>query len=328
MNSPTQLKVVLGLIGGITASILIHFCIIITDEVILDLRDICFIIVAAFGGLFPVFITGLITSSFRMFSQGLSTASLMAALEIIMVCTICGLIAYIKCSYKIKVYFMFAVCLTLRSVFYFIFMEDVVDATKTVVSLWSYSILIGIGVYYLMQYIVTTHLALKSLKRASTVDYLTGLNNYRQFDLKFKSTIDQTLEDHGKLALLIIDLDYFKNINDTFGHSAGDAVLKELGRILKNICRNQYIIARVGGEEFAILIRDKSKDEVREIAETIRMAIKNHKFILPDNKKVHITASIGAAVYPDTLSNIHNLKEVADAKLYEAKRTGRNRVCI
>lgn len=328
MNSRTEVRVVLGLIGGITASILIHFCINITDEVILDLRDMCFIIVATFGGMFSVIITGLITATFRMLYQGLSSASLLAALEVIMACTICGLLAYIKCSQKIKAYLMFAVCLTLRSVFYFILMEDVLEASKTVISLWIYSIIVGFGVYYLMQYIVTTHQALKSLKKASTVDYLTGLNNYRQFDLKLKSSIDQTIEDHKKLALLIIDLDYFKNINDTFGHPAGDAVLKELGKLLKIICRSQYIISRVGGEEFAVLIREKSKEEVRDIAETIRTTIKNHKFILPDNKKVHITASIGAAVYPDTLSNIQDLKEVADAKLYEAKRSGRNRVCI
>ena len=133
--------------------------------------------------------------------------------------------------------------------------------------------------------------------------------------------------NNENLTLLTIDIDHFKKVNDTYGHVSGDFVLKELGKILIKAVRDFDIVSRIGGEEFTVILRDCDQSYSYQIAERIRKEVENHRFKLPCGKNINITISIGMAVYPDEVKNLHLLKSISDEKLYEAKRGGRTKVC-
>lgn len=327
-NSPTNVKIMLGILGGISASLLIHFSIHITSRVVSDFRDLCIILVAMFGGLFPTLITGLITMTFRLSYGSISWESILFAFEILIVSIGCGAFSQTRYSEKIKCSVMLLYCLVIRSLAYFIVLEDRKNAILVIASTWITFTILGIGIYYFAKYLVTAHLLLKNLKKESSQDFLTGLSNTRQFDRKYKAILQHTLDIQGILSLLIIDIDHFKSVNDRYGHVVGDTVLKELGRVLKITCKEYYMVSRIGGEEFAVVLKDLNKEQIAITAERIRATVEAHSFNLPGGKKMHINISIGVAIYPDTVENIENLRDISDKKLYEAKRTGRNKVCI
>lgn len=139
----------------------------------------------------------------------------------------------------------------------------------------------------------------KQFEEYSTKDYLTGLNNFRQFDLSLNELSKKAMQFHGTLSLIAIDIDYFKRINDTYGHPAGDEVLKQLSEILSKNCRFIDVVSRNGGEEFSILLPECTLQESVSIAERVRLAAKQNPFQLPDGSSIHLTISLGVATYPD-----------------------------
>ncbi len=158
--------------------------------------------------------------------------------------------------------------------------------------------------------------------RAAT-DGLTGLPNKRAVTDAVKRTVAQASTTQAPLALLLIDLDHFKQINDKRGHAVGDQVLANVGAVLRAVLRAQDFAGRNGGEEFAILLPDTEIADALAIAERIRTAIA--EISLPGTD-VSVTASIGVAGFPDHASTQERLERLADAALYLAKRQGRNRV--
>lgn len=162
----------------------------------------------------------------------------------------------------------------------------------------------------------------------ANIDYLTELNNVRRFDELFNNVAEAAKIKQKKLTILYIDIDYFKKINDTHGHKEGDIVLKEVSRIIKNTCMDSDIVSRVGGEEFTVVLQDCDPDTALSIAELIRKNVENSHIELSNNIKINATVSIGVASYPDHIEDTELLIEKADEALYEAKRTGRNKVVI
>jgi diguanylate cyclase (GGDEF)-like protein len=158
--------------------------------------------------------------------------------------------------------------------------------------------------------------------RAAT-DGLTGLPNKRAVTDALKRTFAQAATTQAPLALLLLDLDHFKQVNDQRGHQVGDQVLANVGATLRNVLRVRDFAGRNGGEEFAVLLPDTSITEALEIAERVRAAVA--EISLPGSD-VLVTASIGVAVFPDHASTPDRLERLADAALYLAKRQGRNRV--
>jgi diguanylate cyclase (GGDEF)-like protein len=158
--------------------------------------------------------------------------------------------------------------------------------------------------------------------RAAT-DGLTGLPNKRAVTDALKRTFAQAATTQSPLALLLLDLDHFKQVNDQRGHPVGDQVLASVGATLRGTLRTRDFAGRNGGEEFAILLPDTGIIDALEIAERIRSAIA--EIALPGTD-VSVTASIGVAVFPDHVSTPDRLERLADAALYLAKRQGRNRV--
>jgi diguanylate cyclase (GGDEF)-like protein len=158
--------------------------------------------------------------------------------------------------------------------------------------------------------------------RAAT-DGLTGLPNQRAVADALKRTFAQATTTKAPLALLLIDLDHFKQINDQRGHPVGDQVLASVGATLRSMLRTRDVAGRKGGEEFAVLLPDTEIAAALEIAERVRTAIA--EISLPGTD-VSVTASLGVAGFPDHASTLDRLERLADAALYLAKRQGRNRV--
>lgn len=193
---------------------------------------------------------------------------------------------------------------------------------------WIGTLIVSLLVYNYVNYLgYLTHLYRK-FKDESSKDFLTGLNSVRKFDIFFNTLADAAQSKNEKLSLLYIDIDFFKKVNDNYGHSNGDIVLRELGSILIKNCRSFDFVSRNGGEEFTVLLLDCEAKQALEIAERIRKTIEMHTFILLDGKKINITISIGVSSYPDTITDSHNLIYEADMALYAAKRSGRNKVVL
>ena len=164
----------------------------------------------------------------------------------------------------------------------------------------------------------------------STTDGLTRLSNRNFFinrgQEEIARTREQTLPSSPSLACIMIDLDHFKQINDTWGHHAGDQVLIAASKVMMRNARKTDEVGRYGGEEFAMLLPGTSLKRAAQIAERIRRKISDMNVIV-DDSNIEVTASFGVACFPSTdIDNMEDLLKAADKALYEAKETGRNKV--
>lgn len=166
---------------------------------------------------------------------------------------------------------------------------------------------------------------IEELHKLSTIDTLTNIYNRRYFFEMSEKLISIAAREEQKVSLLMIDIDYFKYINDTYGHQAGDFILINLAKEIKKTLRKSDIFARIGGEEFTILLNDTSLDGAGVIAEKIRSNIEKKLFIYNGNS-INITISIGLSVLNNENNSIEKLYKESDKKLYIAKGNGRNRV--
>lgn len=165
----------------------------------------------------------------------------------------------------------------------------------------------------------------------ATIDALTNLNNRRQFELRLWQEIATTKRQNNPLCAMMIDIDFFKKVNDTYGHSSGDAVLREVASIIKSTLRESDIPSRYGGEEFAVLLPYTHIDEAKIVGERLRKAVESSPIRINDEnsdvKSINVTISMGLAEFINTESG-EELFGRADKALYKAKESGRNRVCI
>ena len=170
------------------------------------------------------------------------------------------------------------------------------------------------------------------LKHA-TLDALTGFYNRRQMEERIKQEISSAKRKHTPLCAIMIDIDFFKRVNDTYGHAAGDFILKTVSKIMRSQLREYDIAARYGGEEFAILLPFTEEDEAIMVAERLRKAVENKVIDIEkvnsktDTKTIKITISLGVYKFKETDKNTDLLIN-ADKALYEAKETGRNKVIV
>ena len=165
------------------------------------------------------------------------------------------------------------------------------------------------------------------LHTLSITDGLTKAYLRRYFLFRLEEEVKSVKRYGGGIAVLMMDLDLFKKVNDTYGHQAGDKVLKEFVIIVKSLSRSTDLVARYGGEEFAILATETSKEGAGYYAERIRSNIERHKFDI-GAAKINITVSLGVASYPLDAEKMNDLMAKADEMLYKAKEGGRNRVCL
>ncbi len=165
------------------------------------------------------------------------------------------------------------------------------------------------------------------IERMAITDGLTGLFNHRNFQEKLADEFKRMQRFPDPLSLLLIDIDFFKRVNDTFGHPAGDEVLRGVAGVIRETVRNVDIPARYGGEEFAALLPGTNREGARKMAERLRGAIAGNVFT-SEGKELRVTVSIGAATSPHDAGNKDELIEKADQALYHAKRSGRDRCTL
>ena len=162
--------------------------------------------------------------------------------------------------------------------------------------------------------------------KLATTDGLTELYNHRYFQEQMLMMVENAKRYDREFSLIILDIDFFKKFNDTFGHQAGDAVLRQVAHTLKKNVRATDIVCRYGGEEMSIILPNTPKDEASSTAQKICERVANNKYKLSNDKEGHVTISLGVATYPHDGSTPSEIIEAADKRLYSAKNNGRNRV--
>jgi diguanylate cyclase (GGDEF)-like protein len=165
----------------------------------------------------------------------------------------------------------------------------------------------------------------QELERLATTDGMTGIYNRRHFLALADLEWSRACRYSRPLSFLIFDIDYFKNINDTFGHHAGDEVIIHLANLAGTCKRAPDVLARIGGEEFALLLPETDLSQAQVVAERLRVEIASHPLVLA-SQRISTTISIGIAARTSETSGISELMTTADRALYEAKRGGRNRI--
>ncbi len=164
------------------------------------------------------------------------------------------------------------------------------------------------------------------LRKLATHDGLTGLLNHRMFQLRLAEECLRASRYDREVTMLMFDIDFFKNVNDTYGHQIGDVVLKHVAKLISKQCRNVDAVCRYGGEEIAVLLPETSLAEGVHVGERIRMCIEADQFKASGIDGLKLTASVGASAFPTHAGTPDQLAQSADAALYRAKETGRNRV--
>lgn len=166
----------------------------------------------------------------------------------------------------------------------------------------------------------------EEIYRLTTIDGLTQVFNKRYFTETLEREISRCRRYGRQLSMVLIDLDHFKRINDEHGHLAGDSVLKQLAMLLRGQLRREDVLARFGGEEFAIILPEIGLKSAVTVAEKLRLAVEQHTFLFED-EPIPVTFSAGISALDGDLCEAAGLIKLADGRLYEAKRGGRNRVC-
>ena len=179
------------------------------------------------------------------------------------------------------------------------------------------------------QALETTRADNRRLEALATTDPLTRVLNRRALLDRLTSEVDRARRYDSSLALLLFDIDHFKQINDTAGHLAGDSVLRQLGALLEDAVRKVDIVARYGGEEFIAILPETSSDGAVIFAERLRERISNHSFDIGAGRIVRLTVSIGIATFPSSgVASTEDLLARAAEALYRAKAAGRNQVKV
>ena len=178
---------------------------------------------------------------------------------------------------------------------------------------------------YVIKYIIKSRDFEHTYKLATT-DGLTELYNHRFFQDQMKISIEECKRNGRSFSLIMVDIDFFKKFNDTYGHQAGDAVLRQVAATLKKTVRSSDIVCRYGGEEMCIILRDTGHDEAIITAEKVCKNVASKPFLIAPNTEKSVTISLGVSTYPENGSEPQELIEYADKGLYAAKENGRNQV--
>lgn len=166
------------------------------------------------------------------------------------------------------------------------------------------------------------------LHELATHDGLTGLFNNREFYRRLRDEINRYKRFYHSFSMLLMDIDYFKSVNDNYGHQTGDTVLGIIASIIKESIRETDFAARYGGDEFAVILCDTSEEGALNLAERIRTKIETTPIKLKDERSINLTVSIGMASFSELIGSEEKFINIADRALYAAKETGRNKTFV
>ena len=327
-KSEVRRRILLGVLCGFVGIVVMFYKLATLNGVILDLRMKSLIVSSIYGGFISAFLTALIIILFRLLYFGIDIAALQGIVVTIIFLIVFTYISRLKKSFFIRYSIMTVIDFSLGVVVYMLFIGECPDKSFLMVFSIFANIVVSIIVYYLLDYITYNRILYEKLKIQSKKDFLTGLNNVREFNNLFSKAKENAIKNDENISILLIDIDFFKFVNDKYGHHAGDEVLKAIGKILVDSCRFFDVVSRNGGEEFTVILLNCNKKESLEIGERIRKNVEEHIFVINYNEKIHITVSIGVSCYENTKDSIEDLYNYADQALYLAKQGGRNLVCL
>ncbi|TNP14949.1 diguanylate cyclase [Bacillus tropicus] len=311
-------KCVVGIFTGILSVLLMHFGVHI-GNIMLDLHYLAVILAIIIGGPIASSITVTIILITRLFLTEYSLASELACYTIVLIGVGIIFIWRMKASIFIRWIWFNVYSLSILIVPLSMLFKDM-----SIVALYLVCSSVAAYITFISaNYVLQSNELFQKMKQYATIDALTGLGNVRQFDLEMNRHISNKRTKNDSLCLLFIDIDHFKSVNDTYGHPAGDEVLKQIGCILREISPFPDLAFRKGGEEFALLIPQKGLAYGMHMGEQVRAAVEKHSFQLLDGTKIKITVSVGISVYEQSPEQFI---QAADDALYYSKRNGRNQV--
>ncbi|MDB4896617.1 MAG: hypothetical protein JWN15_2879 [Firmicutes bacterium] len=164
--------------------------------------------------------------------------------------------------------------------------------------------------------------------KLADMDSKTNLYNYRYLDVQLNEEVRKATQSGRSLSLIFGDMDYLRDINNTYGHLAGDRALKAVARVFKRFARQGDVAARFGGEEFVLLLPGMEREQAWEIAQQIRQDTATHRLATDDGGVFSVTISLGLATFPVDANTVQGLIKAADEAVYTAKHNGRNQVCV
>lgn len=326
IRASKSLIILLGFISGVLGCILMVFSVTVTPNIIMDLRNIAIILASMFGGIVSSIIASMIIGIFRMLYYGIETSSIIAFFVAVCLGLGCPFFTTRVKTPNLKWFSVTLFSTIIVSIPFIVFIKDMQLLMRLLTAYWITNFLLALLLSQYLKGLIRVNRLYQKYKYESSLDFLTGLNNVREFDKIFNEISHKAIERKELLSLLFIDIDYFKLVNDTYGHAEGDVVLKELGNLLLKTCRSFDIVSRNGGEEFSVMLMACPAEQAFDIAERLRSTVEQHTFTLSNMKTISITISIGIATYPTTTEDIGKLIEQADRALYRAKRSGRNKV--
>ncbi|MDX1633662.1 MAG: GGDEF domain-containing protein [Marinobacter sp.] len=221
--------------------------------------------------------------------------------------------------------FFLAVPFMLAGGYVFYIQLDALDSARVMIDLLNPAFCGVLILLFMHVYEKSRAEAQDKLVTMAETDSLTGLSNRSSFRRTLERVINECRRNHGRFALVLMDIDHFKRVNDTLGHDAGDEILRHLGQCLNARLRNTDCVGRLGGEEFGLILRDVDVADAYRLANELRERIATSP-ALYDGKPVTVTASFGIAYWPADAERLNELYQIADQRLYQGKQAGRNRV--
>ncbi len=209
---------------------------------------------------------------------------------------------------------------------YFYYMQlEILNNARTMIDLLNPAFCAVLTVLFMHLYETHRAEAQDKLVALAETDALTGLANRSSFKSTLDRTIKEALRSNTPFALVLMDIDHFKTVNDTLGHDAGDEVLRHISTLLAERLRGTDFVGRLGGEEFGLILRDVISPAAFEVVDNLRQRIEDSS-VTYDTHEVKLTASFGISYWPQDAGKLNDLYRVADRRLYSSKRAGRNRV--
>ncbi len=318
-NSPLMTRVFVGIFAGTLGLVLMNYHFEVKVAFI-DLRYIPIMVASFLGGVLPGLIATIIVALGRLFLLNSGTYPTVVAVSGIVSI---GLIS-VSLSHWLRHWpknYLWSMLtgnsLLIGNFVLYLFTKDfMIMFTMTVIFL-----IASYVVYTSLSFVQESNRLYRKFKKESVQDPLTGLNNKRTFN----DLLDKFMDNQEDLALLVVDIDHFKEVNDVYGHLRGDAVLKKVGTILIENSRSHDIVSRHGGEEFTILLPHCTQEQALEIGERIRKTVEDYVIEI-EGIRIQVTVSIGISTKSSLTLNSNQIFQFADEALYRAKNNGRNRV--
>lgn len=328
VDSKRSVRILYGLSLSILSLLLMQLTIEPVSGVLVDLRHIPVIVAAYFAGPLPTCIVTAVIIVYR-FSVNTNAAAFAACLFILLVAGGTLLIVRWLPLYSRKT---FTVVTVYATVLHGLVLTFVLFDTGLILDILSVVLPASFASSWLALVIIrdirlTKH-AMQTLQQTARRDFLTGLHNFRAFTDQLEDLKQQTILHSREVALITVDIDHFKQVNDTYGHEAGDEVLRQFAKRLQDGVTDSGYVSRNGGEEFSILVERLTVVKVLALAEQLRERIAAAPFVLSSGVGLRLTASFGVASFPERTGQIQHIVTDADTALYQSKQNGRNRVTL